>query len=84
MHCTSVVTTTKLKILKKVETNNNIEMQDKCFSEQEEGGGGGEGREYMRKKMLIMAWVLYGPQTYTKDSHVYLPVPNMQAQSVSV
>lgn len=74
--CNNYKITTKLK---KVKTNNNIEMQDECFSGQGERGrcGGGGGRVYAKKNC---------PKTYSIDIHVhiYLPVPVMQAQSVSV
>lgn len=60
LSCNNYTITTKLK---KVKTNNNIEMQDECFSGQGERGrwgGGGEG--ICQKKMPITAWVPYGPQ----------------------
>lgn len=44
LSCNNYTITTKLK---KVKTNNNIEMQDECFSGQGERGRGGE---YMQKK----------------------------------
>lgn len=83
LSCNNYTITTKLKTVK---TNNNIEMQDECFSGQgERGRWGGEGI-CKTKKCLSRHGFRMGPKTYSIDIHVhiYLPVPVMQAQSVSV